>query len=68
MLPMTKQFNVELPAAQAKKIKLDAVASDVTLNEYSRIAFIWFLDLPDGKRRAILDSEKRTQKSYEHGR
>jgi hypothetical protein len=62
MLPMTKQFNVELPAGVVKKIKLDAVALDATLSNYTATALILFLSLPDSERRSYLSTRKLAKK------
>ena len=40
---LTKQLNVELPEAEARRIKKDAVELGVTLNEYALRAFQAFL-------------------------
>lgn len=55
----TKQLNVELPEVFARRIKADAAAMGVTLNDYSRIAFELFLSKPVANRRVNLENEKR---------
>ena len=56
---MTKQVNVILPENLARRIKSDAAALGVTLNDYGKIAFELFLQKPIANRRTNLDGAKR---------
>lgn len=47
---LTKQLNVELPESEARRIKMDAVALGVTLNEYALRAFQAFLSKNKAQR------------------
>lgn len=57
----TVQVNAEIPATLAKRVKLDAVQNNTTLNAFFAQALDRFLKLPPSARRTFLAaSPKRT--------
>ncbi len=56
---MKTQFNVDLTAVSAKRIRMDAINLGVSLSEYTQKALDLFVSTPVQERRRIMAGTKR---------